>query len=89
MSKNGNSTTIKSGPSKPLPVTPRSGSEEYIITRNGPLEILYETEVRIDRQPARGSDSDEISIMEMGKRDQPEYPAGDTPTSDIVLSRDS
>lgn len=87
MSKNGISTTVHGGPSKALPPTPRSGSEEYIITRNGPLEILYETEVRVERHAAEGSESDGTSVLELGKQGQPGHQSGNAPNSDAVSTR--
>lgn len=70
----GNTTTVSGGKTKPLPSIPRSDSEEYIDSRSLPLEIMFETEVRIERHDRDGRDMDDLSIMEMGKGDQPEYP---------------
>lgn len=79
----GNETIISSGPTKPLPVAPSYGSEEY-INEIAPLEITYEREITIERHPM---DADESSVMEMGKADQPEYPSPETVNLDTISTK--
>ncbi|KAF2186421.1 hypothetical protein K469DRAFT_571958 [Zopfia rhizophila CBS 207.26] len=70
------STTITSNSTKskyPNAVA-RSASEEHINQHTSPLEVLYETEVRVERAPADGFVG--ASVIEMGRnKELPERPS--------------
>ncbi|KAF2727496.1 hypothetical protein EJ04DRAFT_505628 [Polyplosphaeria fusca] len=80
--------------SKPMPIIPRPVSDEYLNQCISPLEIRYDTEIRID-SPASTFSYDKASMLELAKSDdQPKYPdpldakslGPSTPTSEQVIT---
>ncbi|KAH7120859.1 hypothetical protein B0J11DRAFT_507906 [Dendryphion nanum] len=61
---------------KTLPMASRSTSQEHITQSMSPLGILYETEIKIERHPAKGFE--EAHVVESGKSDHEDSDNTDT-----------